>query len=146
MTRSILSDFSSVGLQLTQQKAERMTSLLSGGSSIASMTYNICSAKADSCSISSIAQRVAQVAKTASDAGASDEALENLGTFASALQEEGYDTLSIITYLGDAQNLASSDINAFNTVFSASTDTTTTRIASIETGTASGNTDTNISE
>ncbi|WP_321491680.1 hypothetical protein [uncultured Desulfobacter sp.] len=39
MTRSILSDFSSVGLQITQQKAERMTSLLSGGGSIASMTY-----------------------------------------------------------------------------------------------------------
>lgn len=146
MTSSILSDFSSVGLQLTQQKTESVTSLLSGGDSIASMTYNICTAAADSCSISSIAQKVAEVASTASEAGASDEALENISTFASALQEEGYDTLSIITYLGEAQDLATSDVDAFNEVFSDSEDTTTTLIASIEAGTASGETNTDIAE
>lgn len=142
MTRSILSDFSSVGLQLTQQKNASMTTLLSGGKSMASMTYDICTAAADSCAISSIAQRVAQVASTASDAGASTEALGNIRTFAATLQEEGYDTLSIITYLGDAKNLAESDIDTFNKVFSDSNDTTTTLIASIDAETASEKTDT----
>lgn len=142
MTNSILSEFSSVGLQLTQQKTQSVGSLLSGGKSIASMTYNICKASADSCAISSIAHKVAEVASTASDAGASDEALENIGTFTSALQEEGYDTLSIMTYLGKAKDLASSDIDAFNEVFSDADDTTTTLIASIEAGTASEETDT----
>ncbi|WP_035240334.1 hypothetical protein [Desulfobacter vibrioformis] len=142
MTSSILSNFSSVGLQLAQQKNASMTTLLSEGKSMASMTYDICTAASDSCAISSIAQRVAQVASTASDAGASNEALGNIRTFAAALQEEGYDTLSIITYLGDAKNLAESDIDTFNKVFSDSDDTTTTLIASIDAGTASEKTDT----
>lgn len=147
MTSSILSDFTSVGLELTQHKAQSVSTLLSSGTdSIASMTYDICTAASDSTSISSIAQKVAQVANTASSAGASDEALENISTFASALQEEGYDTLSIVTYLGEAQDLAQSDIDAFNEVFSDSEDTTTTLIASIEAQTAGGDTDTDIAE
>lgn len=142
MTSSILSDFSSVGLQLTQQKTDSVTTLLSGEGSIASMTYDICTAASDSCAISSIAQKVAEVSSTASDAGASDEALDNIRTFAAALQEEGYDTLSIITYLGEAKDLAKSDIDTFNKVFSDSDDTTTTLIASIDAETASEETDT----
>lgn len=144
MTSSVLSQFSTLDSQLTELKTKTVSTLLSGGDSIASMTYNICTAASDSCTISTIAQKVAEVAGAAEAAGASEDALENISSFASALQEQGYSTLDIISYLGEAQALAESDIDEFNEVFADSDDTTGTVISAIETETEeTDDTDTN---
>ena len=72
------------------------------------------------------------VANAAEGEGASDEALENLRSFASDLQESGYDTVSVVTYLGWAQDIAETDIDEFNDMFGNSYNNGDSVLADIE--------------
>lgn len=129
MTDSISSSFpsfSSLALQMTELKAASVSTLLSGGdSSIAGFTQTVCDAHGDLCSISSVSRSVNAVVKAAESSGVSADASDNVRVFAAQMQEEGYDTLSILEYLEKAEALAQSDPDLFTRIFSASNDAAT---------------------
>lgn len=132
MSSSVLSDYTTVSSQMTSLKTSTVSTLLSGGEDVGSLTENILSATSDAATISSISQSLATVASAAEDAGASEEALENLRSFASDLQESGYDTVSIVTYLGWTQDIAETDIDEFNDMFGDSYSNGSSALAGIE--------------
>lgn len=117
MGNSILSDYTAVSSQMTTVKTNTMSTLLGGNEDAGTLTENILSATSDAATIFTISRTLATVASAAEDDGASEEALENLGAFASDLQEIGYDPVPVVTYLGWAQDVAETDIDEFNDIF-----------------------------
>lgn len=116
---SSLPQFSSLASRKAERQAATVSTLFSSdGYSAASFTEDVCTVRTDLCTLSSISTAVGAVAKAAEDSGVSGEAIDNVRGFASQLQEEGYDTLSILEYLGQAEELAQSDPDQFTEIFS----------------------------
>ena len=83
--------------------------------------------------ITKLAAGVGKVAAAAESNGISGDAIDNVRVFASQLQKEGYDTLSIMNYLGQAEELAKSDPDKFTELFSgADSGSTGTTISAID--------------
>ena len=135
MTSSIsssLPEFTSLSLQIAELESESVSTLLSGeDTSISSFTMDVCAAQSDLCSISTVAKSLSTAAETAESSGVSDDAIDNLRAFVAQLQEEEYDTPTILGYLDQAEALAQSDSDQFEEIFS-DFDSTETTIASLE--------------
>lgn len=116
---SVLSDYTTVGQQMTEMKNKSISTVLSGSStSIADITETICSAQSDLCSISAISKALAGVVTAAQESEVSEEVIDNVRAFAAQLQEEGYSILDMVEYLGKAKDLAESDPEQFTEIFS----------------------------
>lgn len=127
-TTTSTSSTSTLAQKLADLKKTTVSSLLSSldnSSEMASLTETLCGAKEDQCSISSIAVSLNSVADAAEKSGVSD-GMEKVKQFTESLQTKGYDTISILTYLSYARNLAKNNPDSFLEVFgSDSTDDTT---------------------
>ncbi len=130
ISSSVLSQYSTVGSQMIEAKANSVSILLSGDTSIASFTETLCSSQTDICTLSSISAAASAVVKAAEESGISEEAITNVWAFASQLQAEGYDTLTILDALGQAEELATSDPDTFEEIFT-DTDSSSTTISAI---------------
>jgi len=117
-TSSSLPELTSLSLQIAELEKESVSSLLSSDDpSISSVTMDICTSQSALTAISTVAQNLSAAAEAAETAGVSDDAIDNLKTFAAALQKEEVDPPTILEYLDQSETLAQSDPDQFEEIF-----------------------------
>jgi len=131
VTGTVLEQYSSVTSQKYEIQANTVSILLDGESDMYELTTAICGAQSDYVSISAISTALSSAIDAMEETGVSEDALGNLTSFVSQLQDEDYDSASIISVIGDAQELATSDSDSFEEIFSSSDLNSTTTISAI---------------